>query len=189
MTIADPSAAHPWRLWTTRFSNPSDEFGKAMVAQRKRIVDKICEDFLDQDLLKFLLKNSEESAFHDALVHLQKCFNDAAQTSVILASHLKYLELETFPRIGSAYSSDKTKLAHYYDPEQREHQLEGSRILFIDFPAVYICDGRKDSSCRTLGHPAVVYVEDNDEDSDEDSDEHSDEDSDEDNDVDDSNSS
>ncbi|EHA25665.1 hypothetical protein ASPNIDRAFT_43919 [Aspergillus niger ATCC 1015] len=163
---SDPSAARPWRLWTTRFSNPSDAFGKAMAAQRKRLVDKICEEFLNQDLVKYLLKSSEETAYHDALVHLQEYFNDAAQTSVIISSHLKYLELENLNSIGHVYSSAKMKLAQYYDPEQRKHRLEGSRILFIDFPAVYICDGRKDSSCRTLGHPAVVYVEDNDEDND-----------------------
>ncbi|GKZ34161.1 hypothetical protein AbraIFM66950_004345 [Aspergillus brasiliensis] len=159
---SDPSAAHPWRLWTTRFSNPRDEFGKAMSAHRKVMVNKICEEFLDQDLLRSLLKSSDETAFHDALVHLQECFYDAAQTSVVISSNLGYLELATLDSLGPVYSSDKMTLAPFWDPDTSEKRLNGSRILFIDFPAVYICDGRKDSSGRMLGHPAVVYVEDND---------------------------
>ncbi|GKZ24934.1 hypothetical protein AbraIFM66951_011791 [Aspergillus brasiliensis] len=128
-----------------------------------------------QDLLRSLLKSSDETAFHDALVHLQECFYDAAQTSVVISSNLGYLELATLDSLGRVYSSDKMALAPYWDPDTSEKRLNGSRILFIDFPAVYTCDGRKDSSNRMLARPAVVYVEDNDVVLDDDSDPDSDE--------------
>ncbi|PWY67962.1 hypothetical protein BO94DRAFT_478676, partial [Aspergillus sclerotioniger CBS 115572] len=133
MLDSNPSDAHHWRIWTTRFSNADNAFGNNMAAHRKSMVDRICEEIFGQELLQSLLRNSDQNSRDQALGELKEHFNFASDLSVRISAKLQYLH---------------------------NHQLNGRRILYMQSPAIWVCERYDIFRRRSLERPATVYVED-----------------------------
>ncbi|CAK96526.1 NADH:flavin oxidoreductase / NADH oxidase family protein [Aspergillus niger] len=162
MRESDPAAAQLWRLWTTRFSHPDHKFGYDMIAHRDSVADRICEEILGQEPVKSLLRSTDKSVLDRARIDLQKFFRPAAELSVKISCQLQYLEFRFLNTLDPVFHhpSAEIDLAEDYGGATKEPCFDGRRILFLEFPAMYVCGDSRDPFYRGVQRKAVVYVED-----------------------------
>lgn len=133
-----------------------------MIAHRDSVADRICEEILGQEPVKSLLRSTDKSVLDRARIDLQKFFRPAAELSVKISCQLQYLEFRFLNTLDPVFHhpSAEIDLAEDYGGATKEPWIDGRRILFLEFPAMYVCGDSRDPFYRGVQKKAVVYVED-----------------------------